>query len=163
MLDFKDFPETWECLNEYATELMSRYKSSLESDARIATGDLINTLNFRIQISGSVFQVIFEAQDYWKYIENGRGPGPVPREKILDWIRIKKILPQPGPNGKIPTEESLAFLIARKISREGFKGGNYLEKNNNDCKQEFMGKIVEAIKKDFTNFILEHPLFKKFN
>jgi hypothetical protein len=66
-------------------------------------------------------------------LEFGRGPtqnsGPgTLKDRIRVWIDEKGITPKPGLNGKAISKDSLAYLITRKLHREGstlFKqGGN---------------------------------------
>ena len=55
------------------------------------------------------------AEDYTEYLVDGRGKGKFPPiDKIKQWIKDK------GIQSDIPVN-SLAFLIARKISQEGTK------------------------------------------
>jgi hypothetical protein len=65
-------------------------------------------------------------QDYWKYVEYGRKAGTFPNlDAIKRWIRNKPVLPT-AYNGKIPTIDTLAYLIGRKIEREGTNATNAL-------------------------------------
>lgn len=49
----------------------------------------------------------------------GRVPGGSLREVIRKWIDDKRIQPRPTDTGRETTKDQLAFLIARKIHREG--------------------------------------------
>lgn len=52
--------------------------------------------------------------NYIMTLEDGRGPGGMPpTEPILEWVRQRGITPEGI------SQKSLAFLIARKIGREG--------------------------------------------
>lgn len=84
--------------------------------------------------------------DYWKYLENGRGvtrngQGGIVQRQIKTWITWKGISPadvlqKMNPNSKrLPfpkAMESLSYLIARSIHRKGtikrfgYKGSNFL-------------------------------------
>lgn len=82
-------------------------------------------------------------EDYFKWAENGRGPGKFPPiEKIKEWIRIKPVLPRQI-NSKLPTENQLAYLISRKIALEGTKGNHLFEKTINEF--DLIGKIYDAV------------------
>lgn len=57
-----------------------------------------------------------------KVIERGRKQGKVPKDFvkiILEWMRIRGIVPSGNTTGKTISKETLAFLIARKIRQEG--------------------------------------------
>jgi len=80
-------------------------------------------------ISGSV-----RALAYWYYTNFGRGPTTrgfggkgVVREKVRQWIDDKGIVPRDAANGRKVTKDELAFLIARKIHRQGYEGKMYIE------------------------------------
>ena len=94
--------------------------------------------------------------DYWQYVENGRKSGKFPPlDKILDWIRVKQILPTEI-NGKLPTERQLAYLIGRKISEEGTEGTHDLANSQETIRREFENKIQEAIKADYNEEVLKY-------
>lgn len=72
-----------------------------------------------VEIDENKFRIIFNLEEYWKYVEYGRGPGKMPPiSKIEEWIRIKPIVPN-AVDGKVPDTRQLAFMIARKIGRVG--------------------------------------------
>ena len=86
---------------------------------------------------------------YWKYVEYGRKPGKMPPvSKILEWVRVKPDLPRPRNNAKPPTDAQLAFLIARKIGRDGIKPGNQLEEALNIVWMKHKKDISDAISAD---------------
>ena len=125
MIEFKHLQEA---LAQYGDAITDRYKQNLEDSGRRATGNLITSVHTTVNVDGNTFEIILNLQDYYYYVENGRGPGKFPPiNKILEWIRVKPILPRPDINGKLPTEEQLAFLIGRKIANKGFEGTNDLE------------------------------------
>ena len=70
-----------------------------------------------------------------------------PIDAILQWVKVKPIIPREN-NGIIPTEKQLAYLIARKIGREGTDPQNTFNEANQSAKDRFINKILEAIKKD---------------
>ena len=95
-------------------------------DGKKASGNLINSLKpMSITYSNNKMNATISIADYWKYVEYGRRPGKFPPvSKILNWIRIKPVLPRPINGAKPPTEPQLAFLISRKIARDGIQPGN---------------------------------------
>jgi len=67
------------------------------------------------------------AADYFKYLVLGRGPGKQPPpDRMLDWVKKNPDKFQSAKQiFKNITEQGLAFIIGRKIAREGtdiFKG-----------------------------------------
>lgn len=112
-----NFPHLQKVMEEYAMYLLNSTKSNLPDTYRIKS-----KLNFVFEIDGNFYEIIFHAPDYFKYVENGRGPGKNPPIKAIeDWITIKHITPYPTAKGKLPTKKQLAFLIARSIGENGTK------------------------------------------
>ena len=144
MIEFKHLQEA---LGQYAQAITDQYKQNLESSGRRATGNLISSVNSKVTVNGQSFDIEIQLEDYWKYVEEGRGAGKFPPvNKILEWIMVKPILPYPDKNGKLPTEKQLAFLIGRKIANEGFQGSNDLEHTMEQVDYEHI--IEDALDQD---------------
>jgi hypothetical protein len=144
MIEFKNLQEA---LAQYAQAIADKYKTNLESSGRRATGQLITSVNTVVVVNENEFAIDLNLEDYWKYVEEGRGAGKFPPpDKILEWIRVKPILPTPLANGKLPTEQQLAFLIGRKIANEGFQGTHDLQHTMEEV--DYEEQIQEAMDKD---------------
>lgn len=119
------------------------YRQQLEEDGVNASGALA-TFTTEYEYDGQKFVLYFNLVDYWKYAENGRGPGKFPPlDAIKNWIQVKPIAPVPNANGKVPSTNQLAFLISRKIAREGTIGKHSLNKAVNSPEME---TVIEGIK-----------------
>lgn len=139
-----------EVLNEMCEALIDEYRSELERNGHSATGELANSITFDITLSDNTFEITFDLADYWIYVENGRGPGKFPPpSSILDWIHAKNILPHEI-NGKLPTENSLAFLIGRKIANEGTHGTHDMQHSIEVIKAKYEPLLSEALQEDYT-------------
>lgn len=144
------FDNLWRVLTDFAADLRNRYQDSLIRTDRVASGSLLNSVTFGIRRQGQVFQVFLNLEDYWQYVESGRMPGKwPPRQRILEWIKVKPVLPRPDAEGNLPTPEQLAFLISRKIGEEGFRGTHNLEETLDSTYQDFAARIEAAITADF--------------
>lgn len=143
-----EFRHLQEALAQYAEAIVDRYKDNLEFSGRRASGELLTSINTKVIADGNEFVIELQLQDYWKYVEEGRNDGGFPPiNKILEWIKLKPILPYPDKNGKLPTENQLAFLIGRKIANEGFEGTRDLERTveNVDYEQIIEDALAEDI------------------
>ena len=134
-------------LQNIVDEFMYAYASAIIDTDHSATGNLALNQEKIIQYDGRFFSIYLSLEDYWKYLEYGTRPHFPPLEKIKEWIRIKPVTPLPQANGKLPTENQLAFLIGRKISREGTPATHLLEDTQNtfrlaDKIQQEMIKII---------------------
>ena len=118
--------------------------------------ELSKKIYFTLQVNSTVFEIEFNAPEYWKYANYGRGPGKFPPiSKIEEWIKRKKIAPYPTKSGRVPTRPQLAFLISRKIAKEGFKGSGFLEKSLKEQEDYWEDRISDAISQDIELQIME--------
>jgi hypothetical protein len=94
-----------------------RTKNVTEFGSMNASGKMADSLGYRIDENGLT---IFSSEKYFTVLETGRKPtssgaskgNPTLRESIFEWIKNKPIASDIN-------QESLAFLIARKIGEEG--------------------------------------------
>lgn len=143
-----DFENLIEVLDEYGRAVKEKYQENIVYDDAVASGELLNSVKYIFQHNQSSFEVSLSLLDYWKYLENGRKAGKFPPiNKILDWIRVKPVIPRPY-NGKLPTERQLAFLISRKIALEGTKPRDILKLTLEEINDEYFVKISDALAKD---------------
>lgn len=137
-------------LQEYAIEVRNRYQDNLISNDHIATGELLNNVDYIISKEDNEISVSLRLQDYWKYVEWDTKPHFPPINKIKEWIRIKPVLPG-NRSGKLPTENQLAYLIGKKISEEGTKGTNDLHDAVSRINEDFEERIGIAIEQDLND------------
>lgn len=149
---YDSFDNVLKVLQEYAKEAERLYKEKLIKDDKVASKKLLNSIHCTIQSGNNNVTVVMHLEDYWKYIENGRGKGKFPPvDKILEWIKIKPVKPQKK-NGKLPTEKQLAYLIGRKIAREGWKGGKQLATTIKELNDIYLPRLQDALKEDWYMF-----------
>lgn len=134
-----------------ADDIAKLYQSKLSDENINATGDLSKSaVNWDIKYENDVFRVVFNLEHYWYYVENGRRPGKMPPiDVIKDWIQVKRMVPRPL-HDKIPSTDQLAFMIARKIGRDGIPGRHPLERTiseiqHNGLLDKFKGAIVQVL------------------
>ena len=154
MSDLIVFQRLAEVLEQYGEAIAEQYKQNLTDSGRNASGKLYNSIRSQVTVNNTTYDVELNLEEYWKWIENGRPPtqsstpsNPPLRERILEWIRIKPVLPTPI-DGKLPTEEQLAYLITRKIHREGFEGKPDLSDAMDSLLDEWENRIEEAMDAD---------------
>ena len=153
-------------------EMAKRFVELMQSDYRmkrkvgrnftnaVASGTLEKSLKYRLQIKGQSINISIyakgKASNYFLARENGRKPGKQPPvDAILEWMRIKPIKLRDRESGKFqkPTEalkRQVAFLIARKIGKQGMKGWHAFDYAYENIWDEYEAKVVEAYGKDFS-------------
>lgn len=136
--------------------------ANLKKNNSVASGNLESSINYTIT-EGT--QIVFELNllDYYQYVDQGRKPGRFPPEKpILEWIGYKRLNPtkkyaspvlkgglKPKALSNISQMKSLAFLIRRKIAREGIKATNfYSDVINDKTLNQFITVLKEATRRD---------------
>ena len=150
-------------LQEYAVEFRNMYQDNLIRSDRIASGELLNNIRTQVRVNGTTYEVLLTLSDYWKYVEDDTRPHWPPRNAILQWVRIKPVIPRPDAYGRIPTPQSLAYLISRKIARFGTEGSHDLRKTqqvmNADIRQRLEEAFALDVSESFSRLIrLEFPV-----
>lgn len=153
MAELVDLTNVEAVLREYGEEVARNYKEMIVERGHNASGDLVNSVVTRVVADGRAFEVQMDLLAYWKYLEEGTKPHWPPRSAILRWIQVKPVIPRPGRDGRIPTQEQLAFLISRKIAREGTPATRLLEKTKDAVLPLFRQRLAEALGRDFENYI----------
>ena len=161
-------------------DMAKRFVELMQSDYRmkrkvgrnftnaVSSGTLVKSLAYRLKVKGKSIDISIyakgKASQYFLARENGRRAGatPPPVSAILDWMRLKPIKLRDKESGKFkkPTEalkRQVAFLIARKIGKEGIKGWHAFDYAMENIWDEYEAKVVEAYGKDF-NAVLENQL-----
>lgn len=125
--------------NNFVVEL----KNKLKANDSYANGDLVNSIRGVVKQNGKYIVISIQLEDYWKYIENGTKPHWPPVDAIKKWISVKPILPRPLKSGKLPTDNQLAYLIGRKISKVGTKAKPFLKPTITDF--DLINKVYNEV------------------
>lgn len=146
-------------LEAYGKDVAALYRQKLDAAGKNASRQLKDTLASYVERRGDVFSVYLQLQDYWQYLERGtRMQGPYrqrgkfpPLAPIENWIRVKPVIPYKGKDGRIPKPKQLAFLIARKIWRDGTRPFWFLRDTLAEINIE--KAATEALKRDIGDWL----------
>lgn len=147
---------TTEVLQEWGQKLIEEYRFNLAAGDNNATHNLEKSLKYFVRKGKSEIELTLNLEDYYKFLERGRGKtinggDGVVVKKIAEWITVKHILPRPDEKGKLPTPMQLAYAIAQKIHKEGYKEkGQPLQNAMDSVKTRFETELQWAIQKDVT-------------
>lgn len=157
-----------EVLENFASYFQNKLQENMMRNKSNASGNLVNSFQTEVKIGDDSYEVGIYLEDYWYYVNSGRGPSKnagngTLLEKIKEWIKVKKIVPHVGVirTGKqagkqyLPTVEQLAYLITRKIHREGYKGTHFFDQAKADSIEYFQESIDLAIREDVESWVLE--------
>lgn len=148
-----ELTELHKVLQDFATDIRERYKDVLANNDHIASHNLVDSVRTQVVVGDNYYEVTMTLADYWKYVENDTRPHFPPPDAILRWIQVKPVIPRPDANGRIPSQKSLAFLIGRKIAREGTEGTHDLAKTKDDILPWWREQISKALGHDMQNYI----------
>lgn len=151
------FDNTLKTLNEYGYKISELYKQN-NIEAGYDPSQPLQNIDFYVSSSAGIFTINFNMPSYWRFAENGRGPGKMPpKGSLIKWMNFKRILPSPMTlsNGKtvLPSMESLEFLIRRKIGERGTQGQHTWEATENEIKSSLIEAIKDALTKDIMEYI----------
>ena len=160
-MELIDLTELQKVLQDLANDIRDNYKEHLQFNDRytekgVPSGyseRLIDSVKTQVVVGDNAYEVTMTLNDYWKYVEDDTRPHFPPPNKILEWVNIKPVLPRPDKNGRIPSPQSLAFLIGRAISRHGTEGTHDLEKVKDGVIPWYKEKIAIALWHDMENYI----------
>ena len=115
-------------VQNWGNELIAQMQNRLRANKTNASSSLSQSIEPQIKGTQSGYRLTVLMQDYWFYVENGRKPtkgggnGEL-YKNIYEWIRYKRPMQQKiaqSPD-RIAATKSLAYVITRKIHREGTK------------------------------------------
>jgi len=109
-----------ELLNREGASLVEALRESMETYGRNATGETSRSIEYIVKEDEDNTTLTILGNSNLFELEDGRGPtrqggSGVVKEKIREWIKAKGITSD-------LSEDSLVFLISRKIHREGYAG-----------------------------------------
>lgn len=140
--------------NDIVNIVKGNYIDAFGFDSSLAT------FTWNVEFDGESYELVFNLPKEWKWVEDGRKPGPYPFnsnkglgwvKSIINWIDVKKIVPR---NEKgLPSDiarNNFAWAVTKKIQRYGYKGRHILEKSFNDDK---MAQYVDDLAVEITKLL----------
>lgn len=159
-----DFPRTAAVLQSLANDVRDGYIGQLKKNGHYTTRGsdtrLIDSVRTVVTVDGHSFTVSLKLNDYWIFVEEDTRPHWPPPDAIRRWVEIKPVIPRPDRNGKIPSPASLAYLIGRKIAREGTKGTHDLQAAKDAVIPVYTERIEAALAEDIGNYLATVFLWK---
>lgn len=140
--------------DEVGKQLVKTLVKNLLDANKKATGNLIRSVDYKIVEAANGVMVQLLAADYLTNVDEGRRKGAKqPPMKSLDkWIVARGIAPRDAKGRFIP-RESVKFLIARSISRNGIKPTNVIKKTINEVYSTKLALIEKAAVEDINQLI----------
>ena len=145
---FKDVEQVFD---EILMNFKGAFKAHIENTGHKASGNLGESMEWETSIGPNGYVVTITLPEYAKYLEDGTKPHWPNVDAIKKWITIKPVLPRPLSNGKLPTNDQLAFLIGRKISKVGTPATHIITNSMNEF--QLVNKLYKALSNIISNEI----------
>lgn len=171
------FNEVEDILVKYATRIALDAEKNLRSNKNGRDSNASGSLSESIKVSpveyfGSNYSIEISMNDYWNWVNDGRGAGKRPPiSKIIQWIKDKQLrLDDKGVtkrgykrsgtlisasnkrvkigNKEVSILEATAYKIAAKIGKFGTKGTDFLTDAIDDNTEGLIKELKQASKKD---------------
>jgi hypothetical protein len=135
---------------------VQRLSQGLKESNSDASGELDTSIGFNIKPTSKGIDLNITMLDYWEFVDKGRKPGkPAPVNKIMEWltypnVRDKMRFGQSDAAFTESEQKSLAYLISRKIGREGTKGNDFASNvfNSKLIQTELPDLVLNAVFED---------------
>lgn len=125
----------------------------LKKAGKRSSGALINSIDFRLKEQANQINIELIANDYLKYVDEGRRAGTYPPiSAIAKWTSINGI------------SKSAAFPIARSIFKFGIKPTHVLDKTSKEIlSSPALDRKYEDSLRDNLEDLIYDEMIKKFN
>ena len=156
-------------LYNVAEEIINNYKEQLELDNTVASGDLLNSIEWNIvQKDENTLTLEMSLFNYWYWVEYGREKTKKledkwenPVEDISRWIINKisrgKFLPKP--DKKIPTTQKeirqVSYAIVNKIHEVGYYGDGDTHYGKHSLEKSLQKSENEQLFERFVNALVQ--------
>ena len=159
-------------LNSFGKQVVNRSKANL-GKAKGGKTALANSIKFKVKPDGNGFVVKFYMADYGAFQDKGvsgyekkqsfknyknqtesspysfkRGTKIIPPGILAKWIKKKGIKGRDKKSGRFISNMSLAFIIGRKIKRDGIKSIAFFQKPLGLGLKQFGKDLLGNVKQD---------------
>ena len=112
---------------DYGRAFIEEVIKQLVLNNKKATGELLDSLDYRIIESANEVVLDILANDYLKFVDKGRKAGTLPNvNRIVKWVEVKGISSKN--DKRILSTQQLGWAIAKSIQKKGIKPTNVLQK-----------------------------------
>tara|TARA_R110000868_G_scaffold201242_1_gene448817 strand:- start:5012 stop:5509 length:498 start_codon:yes stop_codon:yes gene_type:complete len=132
--------------------IVQRLGDQLDANNTNASGSLKGSITLHLKPNG--LGMYIDALDYWDAVDEGTRPHTPPRSAILKWLsypNVRDKLKKGKSDAAFGEREanSIAFLIQRKIKREGTKGTNFFTNVvNSGIFDDMAGALADSMEQD---------------
>lgn len=136
-------------LDEYALKFQELVKKKITDNDKVASGNLLASIHTSIEVGNEKYTVYLHSREYLKFIELGTKPHWPPVDKLLQWVKDKRLPTKESTGDKsLPTEKQLAYLVGRKINEVGTKPVPLIAETEEQLNSIYIPRLEEALIED---------------
>jgi|TARA_R110000824_G_scaffold107747_4_gene254281 hypothetical protein len=163
-------------LDKMGKQVMNRSKAALQSAKPYSKGggDLENSVNYKVVKTDEGYEVQFTMTYYGKFVDKGvsgyqikrsftnyqgqnvtapgngfrKGTKVIPIDPLVKWIKRRGLKGRDEKSGRYISHVSLAFIIGRKIKREGIQGISFFQSPLGLAMKTFKDEVKRAVAQD---------------
>ena len=174
--------ETQKALDSFADRLKIDSKVNLKKKNKVASGRLINSIDYDLKVHKNSFSLSFEMEDYWafqdygvkglggkkadgtswkkkrvtnnkfKYKANGKTSNGRFLQSLNGWTIKRSIAPR-SKDGKFQKRKGLLFAIRTSIIHTGLETTSFFTKPLDKEYRELPDELIEAYALDMDNLL----------
>ena len=161
-------------LNSFGKYIVQQSRTNLTKGKKNVNKSLYNSIKFKVSTDANGFSVKFYMNSYGTFVDKGvsgneqkqsykdytgktssspyKYKNKQPPSGILaKWISKKGIKGRDKKSGRFISHKSLAFIIGRKIKRDGIQGISFFQKPLGLEMKNFASQVAKAVKEDILN------------
>jgi hypothetical protein len=149
--NFKEFTPSYNdgvprIIQNWGNELIAQMRNNLTQNKSNASSQLLQSMIGKVTTPSTGYDLTVSMEDYYVNVEDGQKPGTkVAQKNIYEWIQNKadiqsKIISK-SPD-RIAATKSLAYVITRKIYREGTQAKPFIRPALNQVTTDVLSKRI---------------------
>ena len=159
-------------LESFGKYIVKQARTNLTKGKKNVSKDLYNSIKFEVETTANGdFTVQFMMDYYGQFVDKGVSGNKKkrtykdwkgqtvstpykyttkqpPSSVLTKWIKRRGIKGRDSKTGRFITNKTLAFLIGRKIKRDGIKGISFFQRPLQLAMKKFPNDYAQALKKD---------------
>ena len=171
-------------LDSFGRYIVQQSRSNLTKAKKNVNKDLYNSIKFKVEREGDSISVNFYMLDYGTYVDKGVSGNKITRSfknynnkamkspfkyttkqppagVLAKWISKRRIKGRDQKTGRYISNMSLAFIMARKIKRDGIQGISFFQRPLFLGLKKFGTEFLQAIQEDIITELKQSKIIVK--
>lgn len=172
-----ELEDTLQALNHFGSTVVNKSKDTLKRKNKKTSGKLIDSIGFDAKVSKNSFELSFEMEDYWTFVDYGvKGAGGTkadgsnwetrkvtnskykykkkkPPIMAFNGFTIKKGIAPRNKGGQFTTRKGLLYAIATSVFHKGLETTSFFTKPFEKEFKKLPDELIKAYALDVENFL----------